>query len=261
LAGEAVSCLYQGTDGSNPAGFTTTLAPGVAVTQTIVADDESTDSPADANDTAEVSQAVIESIDAGLKAVSAVTEAGFSAPFTLIVKMADVLFGLSTNCNNQPNVFQLGAATADGQGTNNTSWAVFDGCSGTCGGLANVYSSPWESSAPDSDAQMSTEAVQLAPSTVMYDGQPLWLDQQPVGTGCGVGNGSDSNTSGCTSENMISLRWLTSPPCPWTNGLEAGDGTGVQGNVSWCYQDPPASPSIPSCGTDNASCLAYEPDS
>ena len=69
------------------------------------------------------------------------------------------------------------------------------------------------------------------------------------------------STSGCTSENMISLRWVTSPPCPWTNGLDLGDGTGVQGNGSWCFQDAPSSPSIPACGTNNASCLAYEPES
>jgi hypothetical protein len=259
LAGQAVSCLYQGTDGSNPQGFTTNLGPGTVVTQTIVANDSSTSQPADANDTAEVSEAVVQSIGAGLHAIAAVTEAGFSAPFTLIVKMADVVFDLSTNCNNQPNLFQLGAVTQDGQGTNNTTWAIWDGCSGTCGGLANVYSSPWESSAPDIDASMDTDAVQLAPSDVTYQGQPLWLAQVPT-AGCGVGDSSDSNTSGCTSQNWISLRWATEPPCPWANGMEDGNGY-VQGDVSWCYQPAPTSPAIPACGTNNADCLAYDPTS
>jgi hypothetical protein len=259
LAGAAVSCLYQGTDGSNPQGFTTTLSPGTVVTQTIVANDSSTSAPADANDTAEVSQAVVQAVGAGLHAIAAVTEAGFTAPFTLIVKMADVVFDLSTNCNNQPNLFQLGAVTEDGVGTNNTTWAISDGCGGTCGGLANIYSSPWESSAPNIDAMMDTDAVQLAPSAVSYLGEPLWLAQVPT-AGCGVGDGSDSNTSGCTSENWISLRWATEPPCPWTNGMEDGNGY-VQGDVSWCFQPAPTSPAIPACGTDNADCLAYDPTS
>lgn len=262
LAGQAVSCLYQGTDGSNPSGFTTTLAPNAAVTQTIVADDKSTDQPANASDTAEVSQAVIEAIDASLKAVAAVTEAGFSAPFTLIVQMADLVFGLGTGCNNQPNVFQLSAVTQDGQGTNSTAWAIWDGCGGTCGGLANVYSSPWESSAPNEDAQMATQGVQLAPSTVTYEGEPLWLAQMPTGDGCGVGDGSSSNTSGCTSQNVISLRWITQAPCPWTNGMAIANGSGgIDGGSSWCFQDPPTSPSIPACGTNNADCVAYDPES
>ena len=196
-----------------------------------------------------------------LKAIAAVTEAGFSAPFTLIVQMADLVFGLGTNCNNQPNVFQLGAVTADGQGTNNTSWSIWDGCSGTCGGLANIYSTPWESSAPDQDAQMATQGVQLAPSTVTYDGEPLWLAQLPT-DGCGVGDGSSSNTSGCTSENWISLRWVTQAPCPWTNGMEIANGTGsVEGGASWCFQPAPTSPSIPACGANNADCVAYDPES
>ncbi|MFN8017983.1 MAG: hypothetical protein U0P45_07645 [Acidimicrobiales bacterium] len=261
MSGQAVSCLYQNTDGSNPSGFTTALAPGVAITQTIVADDKGTDDPTGSNDTAQISEAVIQSIGAVLTAVATITEAGASAPFTLIVKIADQVLSLSTACNNQPNQFILAAVTQDGQGTNATTWAIDDGCSGTCGGLANVYSSPWQSSAPNSDAQMATEAVQLAPSTVTYQGQPLWLAQVPT-QGCGVGNGSSSNTSGCTSQNWISLRWVTEPPCPWANGLELANGTdSVQGDVSWCFQDPPTSPEIPSCGTDNAGCVAYDPTS
>ena len=259
-AGQAMSCLYQGEDGSNPAGLTATLAPNAAVTQKIVADDEQSSEPTGSDDTTGITNTVIESIQAGLQVVSALT-GELTGPYAAVLNMVEDVFDLSTACNNQPNIFQLGAATEDGLGVANTAWAIYDGCSGTCGGLSNLYSSPWSSSASDDEAAMAVGAVQLAPDTgVTYEGQPLWLAQVPVSGGCGVGDASDSNTSGCTSQNVISLQWMTSAPCPMTNGMENGNGyVDSYGGVSACFSTPVTSPEIPVCGTNNAQCLPYDP--
>jgi hypothetical protein len=259
LGGESVSCFYQGTDGSNPEGFNVTLAPGAAVTQTIVANDSSVDLPNDNTTAASTADALEETLRASVIAMDIAAAVAFGGPFTLIVAMATNLLDFGSYCNNQPNLMQLGAVTEDGQGTSNTTWAVWDGCSGTCGGFANYYTSPWESSAGDDTANVVTNAVQLAPdSGQTYQGQPLWLAQVPI-QGCGVGDSKDSNTSGCTSQNLISLRWTTEPACPWTNGLASyGSGNKV-GGLSWCYLPAPQSPEVESCGTNNAQCLSYEP--
>jgi hypothetical protein len=258
-AGQAVSCLHQGEDGSNPAGLTATLAPNAAVTQKIVANDEEGSEPTGSDDVTGITNTVIQSIQSGLQAVSALT-GELTGPYAAVLNIAEDVFDLSTACNNQPNIFQLGAATQDGIGVANTAWAIYDGCSGTCGGLSNMYSSPWSSSAPDTDAAMATGAVQLAPDTgTTYQGQPLWLAQIPLPGGCGVGDASDSNTSGCTSQNVIALRWMTSAPCPMTNGMENANGyVDSYGGVANCFDTPVPSPEIPVCGTSNALCLAYQ---
>lgn len=258
LGGQAVSCFYQGTDGSNPEGFNVSLAPGAAVTQTIVADDSSVNLPNDNTAAAAIADALEDTLKASVVAMNIAASIAFGGPFTLIVALTTNLLDFGSYCNNQPNLMQLGAVTEDGLGTSNTTWAVWDGCGGTCGGLANYYTSPWGSSAPNIDANVVNNAVQLAPdSGQTYQGQPLWLTQSPI-QGCGIGDASNSNTSGCTSQNVISLRWTTEPACPWTNGLATQSGSKA-GDVSWCYLPAPQSPEVEACGTNNAQCLSYEP--
>lgn len=258
LAGQEVSCFYQGKDGSNPSGFNQNLAPGDSVTQTIVADDSHYDLPNNATMATTAANAVEYTIKAGVALLNATASIAFGGPFTLVVAMATNLLDVSEYCNNQPNLFQIGVVAETGEATNSTTWSAWDGCNGSCGGLANYYSSPLRSSAPTQDARVVTNAVQLAPdSAYTYNGQPLWLAQLPI-QGCGVGNASDSNTSGCTSQNLISLRWTTSPACPWTNGYEEWNGS-VIGDVSWCHQPAPTSPEVPACGTNNAGCASYSP--
>lgn len=258
LAGAAVSCFYQGNDGSNPEGFNVNLGPGAAVTQTIVADDSSVNLPNGSSEAAATADAIEVGLKVGVTALNIASSIAFGGPFTLVVALATNLLDLGEFCNNQPNVMQLGAVVENGQGASNTNWAVTDSCGGTCGGFSNYYTSPWQSSAPDSDADVINNAVQLAPDAEhTYQGQPLWLAQVPV-QGCGIGNASDSNTSGCTSQNVISLRWTTEPACPWTNGYEEYNGS-IVGGVSWCYLPAPTSPEVASCGTNNAECASYDP--
>ena len=256
LSGQSGSCFYQGTDGSNPNGFNVTLQPGMAVTQTIVVNDENYNLPFDNTEAAAVADATEEVLKAGVMATDASLSLVFGGPFTLIVALAANLIDMGQYCNNQPNLMQLGAVVAStGQGSNSTMWAVWDG-----GGFANVYSSPWESIAPTEDAEVTTNAVQLAPdATNTYDGAPLWLAQTPI-AGCGVNNDKDSNTSGCTSENLISLRWSQEMPCPFNNGMQPSNGGAVFGDGSLCYLPAPTSPEVPSCGTNNAQCPSYVPD-
>jgi hypothetical protein len=181
--------------------------------------------------------------------------AAFGAPFIAPLGWVVQFLDPGQGCNNQPNILQIGAATQDGQGTNNTDWDTVDACNGTCGYLANLYSEPlYEGGA--STGIYTDNTVQLAPdSGVTYNGQPLWLAQvfQNNG-GCGVGDANNSNVSGCTSENEIALEWSTSAPCPWT-GTPSLNGNTYGGAV--CYQPAPASPAVDGCGTNNTSCAAY----
>lgn len=258
LAGQAVSCFYQDKDGSNPQGFTQNLAPGDAVTQTIVADDSKYHLPNDSTMAAAAANAIVYSLRAGVFAINQVSRMVFGGPFTVFITLPVKLLETGENCNNQPNLFQIGVVSETGEASNSTTWSAYDNCGGTCGGLANYYSTPLRSSAPTSSADVIKNAVQLAPdSTHRYEGQPLWIAQVPI-QGCGVGNASDSNVSGCTSQNLISLRWTTSPACPWTNGFREYNGS-VVGDVSWCFEATPPSPEVPACGTNNGQCDTYSP--
>lgn len=258
VAGQEISCFYQGKDGSNPAGFNQNLAPGDAVTQTIVADDSHYDLPNNATQATTAANAIEYTIKAGVALLNVTASILFGGPFTLIVAMATNLINVSEYCDNQPNLFQIGIVAESGQATNATTWSAWDACNGSCGGFANYYSSPLRSSAPTIDATVVNNAVQLAPdSDNTYEGHPLWLAQVPI-QGCGVGNASDSNTSGCTSQNLISVRWTTSAPCPWTNGYQEYNGS-VVGDESWCHQSAPTSPEVPACGTNNQDCVSYSP--
>lgn len=253
LAGSAVSCLYSSNDGSNPSGFNIPVYPGASITQKIVAQDTSA-SPASSSDAAESANAVEYSLKGTIAAIGIAVSQAFGGPFTLPVSLAANFLNLGSSCNNQPNVFQIGAVTPDGQGSSSVNWAIWDGCNGTCGGLANVYTSPWSSSDP-SVSNVVNNAVQLSPDpTYTYQGQPLWLAQQPV-SGCGVGDASNSNTSGCTSQNVINLYWTTQPPCPWTTGMNVNGG--MQGGNQWCTMSAPSSPEIDYCGTGNEDCTSY----
>lgn len=260
LSGQSGSCFYQGTDGSNPEGFDVTLSPGMAVTQTIVANDMTDNLPFNESEAASVADATEVVLKTAVTALDTALSLVFGGPFTLVISAATDLIDVSQYCNNQPNLMQLGAVVAStGQGSNSTMWAAWDACDGGCGGFANVYSSPWESAAPTMDANMSTQSVQLAPDSVnTYQRQPLWLAQTPI-QGCGIGDADDANTSGCTSTNLISLRWSQVMPCPFNNGLQPAQGN-VIGDGSYCYQPAPTSPEIPSCGTNNAECVSYDPD-
>ena len=260
LSGQSGSCFYQGEDGSNPDGFDVALQPGDAVTQTIVANDMDDNLPFDDTEAASVADATEVALKTGVTTLDAALSVVFGGPFTLIIALATDVISVSEYCNNQPNLMQLGAVVGTtGEGANSTMWAAWDADDGTGGGFANVYSSPWKSSGPDSDASIATNAVQLAPDPAYtYQGQPLWLAQAPI-AGCGIGDASNSNTSGCTSQNLISLRWSDVMPCPWNNGMQPAQGN-VIGNGSWCYQPAPTSPEVSECGTDNAQCLSYVPE-
>jgi hypothetical protein len=259
LSGQSGSCFYQGTDGSNPIGFNKTLQPGVAITETIVANDMTDNRPFNNTEAAAIANATEDTLKTAVATTNAALSLAFGGPFTLIVALATNLVDVSEYCNNQPNLMQLGAVVANtGQGSNSTMWAAWDADDGTAGGFANVYSSPWSSSAPDEDALIATNAVQLAPdATYTYQGQPLWLAQTPI-AGCGIGDAGNSNTSGCTSQNLISLRWSEVMPCPYNNGMQPPDGNPV-GDSSWCHQPAPTSPEVSACGTNNAQCLSYDP--
>lgn len=254
LGGAAVSCLYQGTDGSNPEGFSLPLTVGASVSQKIVADDESSDSPTNASDAANVSNAVEDGMKVTVEAFSIAAAQAFGGPFLFPIDFAMRFLNLGTACNNQPNVMQIAAATEDGMGTSSVNWAIWDGCNGTCGGLANAYNSPWSTTEP-SPSSVVTDAVQLAPDpNYTFNGQPLWLTQQPV-SGCGVGDASNSNTSGCTSQNVINIYWTTQPACPMATGIDVNGG--MQGGNQYCYQPAPTSPEVDYCGTNNAGCPTY----
>jgi hypothetical protein len=260
LSGESGSCFYQGTDGSNPNGFDVTLQPGDQVTQTIVANDQDDNLPFNETEAASVADATEVALKTGVTTLDAALSVVFGGPFTLPIALATDVISVSQYCNNQPNLMELGAVVGTtGEGANSTMWAAWDGCSGTCGGFANVYTSPWKSDAPNVDADLATQAVQLAPdSNYTYQGQPLWLAQTPI-QGCGIGDANNSSTSGCTSQNLISLRWSQQMPCPYNNGIDPAQGN-VIGNGSFCYQPAPTSPEVSSCGTDNAQCVSYDPD-
>jgi hypothetical protein len=260
LSGQSGSCFYQGTDNSNPNGFNVSLAPGDTVTQTIVANDQDDNLPFNNTEAASMADATEVVLKTAVTTFDTALSLVFGGPFTLPIALATDVISVSQYCNNQPNLMQLGAVVADtGEGANSTMWAVWDGCGGTCGGFANVYTSPWESDAPNVDAELATQAVQLAPdSNYTYEGSPLWLAQTPM-QGCGIGDANDSNTSGCTSQNLISLRWSQEMPCPYNNGIEPAQGN-VIGNGSLCYQPAPTSPEVEACGPSNAQCPSYDPD-
>lgn len=261
LSGQSGSCFYQGEDGSNPNGFDVTLQPGMAVTQTIVANDMTDNEPFDQTEAASIADATETTLKAGVASLNAAMSLVFGGPFTLVIGVAADLIDVSEYCNNQPNLMQLGAVVGTtGQGSNSTMWAAWDADDGSGGGFANVYSSPWSSSAPTQDASISTQSVQLAAdSAYTYQGQPLWLAQTPI-AGCGIGDASNSNTSGCTSQNLISLRWSEVMPCPFNNGVQPAQGA-AYGDGSLCTQPAPSSPEVSECGTNNAQCASYDPAS
>jgi hypothetical protein len=256
MSGQAISCLYQGTDSSNPNGFDIGLGQNTSVSQTIVADDSTFDRPNTDTEAASASDAALWTMKAEVTGASIAAGIAFGGPFLLPISLITnfLLFG-GGNCSSQPNVFLLAAVTGDGEGAASYNWAIWDGCNGTCGGLATVYTAPWQSSAPDVDAAPASNSVQLAPdSQKTFNGQALWLGQVWTG-GCGVGDASDSNTSGCTSQNTISLRWFARPPCPWYYGMYVNGG--LQGGAAFCWQSPPTSPQVDYCGTNNAGCVSY----
>lgn len=247
-SGAAVSCVYNvgnvdGSSGSNPQGFNTTLNAGQSATNFVITNTKDSGNPASSADLQGVSASTLNYVQYGLK-VTAATVGGFLAPV-----LSGLAWGLwyvnkMTSCNSFPTVMNLSAYTQDGLGAISTNWNL----GYESDGLANIYSTPWNTT------DWYTNQVQLAPDTgVTYNGQPLWLTEAEMGPNSAANCGTTSGSVTCNNE--ITLAWSTSAPCPYTDGVIVNGGR--QGGVGDCFLAPPTSPEVTGCGSQNSGCIAY----
>ena len=252
LSGVATECFDQDTD-SNPQGFAqensagvgAPEAPGVSITEPVVADDG-----------AGLLSSDTESVNAGwavsLAKAAVVTTANVLAggPFGTIIEAGMDLAGYfsGTSCANDPNVMTLSATDTTGAGGASYGWAIDEE------GMQNIYGTNFA----DGNGLLNN-TVQLAYSSQVYNNngsyQNPWLAEQ-VTENCGVGSGAGVGVGSCSgggSNSEMNIQWTTNDPC--TNGQNfTFNGIAQTGNPSRCAGSVPTTPAVSDCGTNNTTC-------
>jgi hypothetical protein len=244
VAGGALECFDQGSNGSDPEGFANfdaagepqpylpgevlpgsspyvTDTTGTAVTEGLAAD--YTLAWASSEEVADESGAISGAVKLSLQAVKALA-GGFVSPGAVITGALGIFeFFLQNSCKESGNFFNISATEPSGGTTSETintddgNWATYPGTGSTAYGL------------------------QMNPSKISFEGTRLHLAPvAPIAEGL-----ADNSCIGCAGNNVVELDWDNYEPCPATYD---------------CHARPPLSPRVESsvgdidCGKDNLEC-------
>ncbi len=251
VAGDAVQCFDQGTNGSDPAGFanydaagnpqpysagvsqagtpggiTLPLTSGTTVTEGLAADYSL--AWAGNQQTADTSGFISGTAKLGLQAIK-VGITGMLSPGAVITGIVGIFeYFLENSCKESGNYFNVTSTETNGAAASST---------------FNASTELWET---DPGTGSTPPGLQVNPSSLTQGGSQLWLNNDAA-----VATGLADNACDCSNSvgnNAIELNWLNYQPC--LNGYPA----------SQCSLQPPQSPTASSptgsvnCGTANASC-------
>ena len=288
VAGSAVQCFVEGTNGSNPSnpvGFnnvstsgnpqpyspgsvsispgnsTPVLSSGYAVTEPIVAND--TASPASSNEVAGVSGYMQGALGlvwgavgfAGVPSPNLVgvslfaLDADFPTPGSIVMAVLGIAKGvIEDSCDGNANSMALATAEPGGGSASATFKASKEGW-----GFLNTAAT---SSTP------AANGLQLAPSSSTYGppnstgtANPLFLSMYTRGFGV---QGSVAGTGANTNE--VDIVWADYNPCQQPSKMWGEALNGISSSSTQCSQTPPSSPVVTStygnvdCATNNYSC-------
>jgi hypothetical protein len=242
VGGEAEQCFdASGTNGSNPGGFANydssgtpqPYAPGLAVTQPIVADDQLT--WASDSDMADTTGLIMGTVKLGFTSIKGAVGAGVAGPGAIVSGVLDIAMWVVANtCDGAPNLMGLAAAEGGG-GVSGGSFAADEEGFGD-------YDTTVPGLTPGSSSS-TANGVQLQPSTTTYNGSALYLAMY-VAEREGVQSGSC--VGACPNNNQIDL--------------VMSEVNGCEGTALLCNVQPFAGPQVTNatgdvnCGTNNTLC-------